>query len=137
MKDEFKISKLPYPQLILVYENNIEIPRYHYPDLVTYLKEFPASKHIYIHSAPVYSVLLVGAASPDSVSIIVSVTYSEKYLLKTNFVMNNIRDKLIVEQQGNPLAKMEDISYIVTTSPDFAKAHIGSKRVIFIVEKEE
>jgi hypothetical protein len=97
MKDKYMVTKLPYPQLVLVQDKNLESPTYHYPDLVAYLKEFPASKSIYIHSAPVYSVLLAGAASPDSVSIIVSESYSEKYLLKTNFVMNNIKDKLVLE----------------------------------------
>ena len=35
------------------------------------------------------------------------------------------------------MANINSASYVVTTSPDFAKLHIGVKKVILIAEKEE
>jgi hypothetical protein len=57
---------------------------------VTYFNQQDVESSVYVHSAPVYAVLLIGAATSKDVKIVVSSDYPEKKLLKTNFVTNNL-----------------------------------------------
>jgi hypothetical protein len=99
-KDGLKLSKVPYPQLTLLQNANDTTPVHHYTELVTYLKQNPFHKSVYIHSAPVYAVLLIAAALPESVALLIDYNYPEKFLVLTAFVLNNIRDKAIFEDEA-------------------------------------
>ena len=57
---------------------------------MTYFNQLPLKSSVYVHTAPVYAVLLIGAATSKDVKIVVSSDYPEKKLLKTNFVTNNL-----------------------------------------------
>ena len=56
---------------------------------MTYFNQQDVESSVYVHSAPVYAVLLIGAATPKDVKIVLAPDYPEKKLLKTNFVINN------------------------------------------------
>ncbi len=57
------------------------------------LKLTPFKHSVYIHSAPLYVVLLIGAISKD-ISITIAYNYPEKYQLLTAFILNNMQHKL-------------------------------------------
>ena len=81
---------MPVSNLSLVLQAKDSLPDRHFTELVKYLETHPARQSIYIHSAPVYAVLLVGAVSPDSVTVIVSHDYPEKNLLRICFRVNGL-----------------------------------------------
>ena len=134
-KDGLKLEKVPYPQLNLLLNANDTSPAYHYTELVAYLQQNPLKSSVYIHSASVYSVLLIAAATSENVSITISHGYSEKYLVLTSFVLNNIRGKANFEDESETKANLDETELIVTTSAEYAKTLPRNKEVLLIVEK--
>ena len=61
-----------------------------------YIKANPIKKSVYIHSAPPYLALLVGAASFNNVTVVLSHEYPDKSLVNRNYVLNDLKDKLII-----------------------------------------
>lgn len=81
----------------MVQDAENDSPKSHFTELVALLRDHPAKQSIYIHSAPVYAVLLIAAISSSDVSIIIAHDYPNKYLLITGFVVNDIYEKLTLE----------------------------------------
>ena len=100
-KDDFQLYKVPYPSITLVQGATEALTVDHYSELVTYLRENPAKQSVYIHSASIYTILLIGVSCPADVSLVIGHDYPEKYALLTTFVMNNIRDKLVFEKEAH------------------------------------
>lgn len=65
----------------LVLKANDTAPAYHFTELVKYLQFRPPRRAVYIHSAPAYAILLVGAAIPPDITIIIAPDCPEKTLL--------------------------------------------------------
>ena len=98
-------------------------PSYHYPELVSYLKENPVKSTVYVQSGSIYSILLVGASTSEKVSIIVAHDFKEKYLLKTCFVINNLRDKLVFEEAKDSNSNIQKTDLLVSVSSDFVSRY--------------
>ncbi len=61
-----------------------------------YIKKYSINHSVYIHSAPPYFALLVGAASFNNVTVVLSHEYPNKFLVDRNYVLNDLKDKLII-----------------------------------------
>ena len=96
-KDGLKLSRVPYPELTLLLHSNDSRPTQHFSEIITYFRQNKPKKAIYIHSGPVYAVLVMAASTSADVSIIISHEYPDKDLILTSFVLNNIRDKAYFE----------------------------------------
>ena len=57
---EYKFTSTPFPKVKLLSKKGDPSPTYHFAELIPYFKKYPASK-IYVHSASVYFVLMIGA----------------------------------------------------------------------------
>lgn len=68
----YRFDKLPYSKLTLLQELNASFPAQHYQEMAMYIKEHPINSSIYVHSAPLYLILLLGAFTPNPVNIVIS-----------------------------------------------------------------
>jgi polysaccharide pyruvyl transferase WcaK-like protein len=102
---------------------------------VSYLKENPVRSSVYVQSGSIYSILLVGASTSESVKIVVAHNFKEKYLLKTCFVINNLRDKLVYEDAKDAVSNIQKADLLVSVSSDFVSQY-PSKTSIFYVEQQ-
>ena len=59
---EYKFTSTPYPKVKLLSNKGDPSPTYDFAELIPYFKQYPASK-IYVHSASVYFVLMIGAVT--------------------------------------------------------------------------
>ena len=90
---------------------------------------------IYVQSGSIYAILLVGASTSEGVSIVVAHDFKEKNLLKTCFVINNLRDKLLFEEAKDTVSNIQKADLLITESSDFV-AKNPSKISIFYVESQ-
>ena len=70
-------------------------PSTHFSELVMYLKKNPVKNSVYIHTSPTYLALLIGA-SLGNATIILAHDYQDKSLLMSNFVLNDLKDKVLL-----------------------------------------
>ena len=116
--NNLRLSKVPYPQLILIQEKNEHIPVVHYPELATYFKTQDLS-YIYVRSAPVYALLVIAATSPEKTRIILSHSYSQKRVAKMLFVFNNIKPKLLLETEDQTQDNLHKSDLVVVSDNDW------------------
>ena len=86
---------MPYPLLSLVLRQDEPSPTNHYPELVSYLQQYPVNGAVYVHSASAYFILLLGAVTKESISIIIASGFKGKEALRNSFKINNIKSKLV------------------------------------------
>ena len=77
----------------------------------------------------------MGASTSENVTIIVGNDFKEKYLLKTCFVVNNIKNKLVFEEAKDTISNIQNADLVVSISCDFVSKY-PSKTTIFYVEHE-
>ena len=120
--------------MILAQELNASFPARHYEEIAMYIKEYPINSSIYIHSAPLYLTLLLGALTPNTVSIVISETNPIRKLILTNYVLNNLQHRLIFSESGSS-QQLKEAEVIVASSFDWILLHLG-RRIILAVDNE-
>ena len=84
--------------MVLVQERSEPIPINHYQEVAVYIKNTQGQSYIYVHSAPIYALLIIAAAASEQTYIILSHSYPQQRLAITLFILNNIKPKLILEK---------------------------------------
>ena len=102
---------------------------------MSYLKENPVKSSVYVQSGSVYAILLIGASTSEGVSIVVAHDFKEKNLLKTCFVINNLRDKLLFEEAKDTVSNIQKADILFSDSSDFVSRN-PSKTSLFYVESQ-
>ena len=100
-KNHLRLCSVPYPKLILMQREADQLPTEHYSELISFVKQINIDGAIYIKSAPIYVILILAASTSANVSIVLAHDYPDRQTVQTAFVLNNIRDKVILEEQSD------------------------------------
>ena len=99
---------------------------------MAYLQKNPPKKSIYVQSGSVYTTLLMAASTPKDIPIIISHDSPSKFLIRTTFILNNIRDRAFFEEESEKAKHLQETDIIVTDQAAYLK-NAGQKPTLLLV----